>query len=74
MDAHLVQRLRIRARRRGEAGIDDVEAALALVDGEPFDQLRKGGYGWLLEGERHDLHLAAMIDDLRLILRLRRSA
>lgn len=73
MDAHLVQRLRDRARRRGEAGLDDVETALALVHGEPFDQLLKGGYGWLLEGERHDLHLTALVDDLRWILRLRRS-
>lgn len=73
-DADLLRRLRDRARRRGEAGLDDVETALSFVRGDPFDQLRKGGYGWLLEGDRHDLHLAATIDDLRLILRLRRSA
>lgn len=73
-DADLLRRLRDRARRRGEAGLDDVETALSLVRGDPFEQLRSGGYGWLLEGDRHDLHLAATIEDLRLILRLRRSA
>lgn len=74
VDADLVTRLRARARAAGADGHVDVSTALRLVDGDPFDQLRKGGYGWLLEGDRLDLHFEAMIEDLRLLRDLRQSA
>jgi len=74
VDAHLLTRLGARARSSGADGVGDVTTALNLVKGEPFEQLRKGGYGWLLEGDRLDLQLSAAIDDLRLIRELRESA
>ncbi|WP_193604819.1 LysM peptidoglycan-binding domain-containing protein [Nocardioides dongkuii] len=74
LDADLLRRLRARAQASGAEGVEDIAAALRLVEGEPFDQLRRGGYGWLLEGDRIDLHLTAAIDDLRLLQQLRESA
>lgn len=74
MDADLLRRLRARAQACGGEGAEDIAAALRLVEGEPFDQLRRGGYGWLLEGDRIDLHLTAAIEDLRLLHKLRESA
>lgn len=60
----LFVRLKIRAQQRGDAGIEDLIAALSLVTGEPFDRLRRGGYGWLLEGQRHDHIMVGAIHDV----------
>lgn len=59
----LFRRLRLRGQARGAAGIQDLVSALGLVVGQPLDQLRRGGYGWLLQGDRLDHHLGAAILD-----------
>jgi len=46
VDAELFRQLRCRAAVRGTAGLRDLQAALELVTGPPFDQ-RVAGYGWL---------------------------
>lgn len=63
VDADLFRRLRTRAASRGPEGLEDLVVGLSLVQGEPFDQLRRGGYGWLLEGDRLDHHMCASIAD-----------
>jgi len=60
----LFRRLRERAAARRSEGLSDLVTALSLVTGEPFDQLRRGGYGWLLEGQRHDHIMVSSIHDV----------
>ncbi len=62
-DAGLFKRLRLRGQARGPAGVEDLVAALRLVDGVPFDQLRPGGYGWLADAP-HDQYLTAGVVDV----------
>jgi hypothetical protein len=71
VDADLFRRLRTRAAARGSEGGDDLVLALSLVAGEPFEQLRRGGYGWLLEGDRLDHHMCAAIADVAHIVTTR---
>lgn len=64
VDADLFRRLRTRAQARGAAGIADLELALSLVRGLPFDGLRAEGGIWLTEGDRLDHILSAAIVDV----------
>jgi nucleoid-associated protein YgaU len=62
-DLDLFRRLRARGQSRGADGMADLVSALHLVSGEPFTDLRKDGWGWLLEGERLDhIMTAATVD------------
>ena len=74
IDHDLFVRLKIRAQRRGDGGLDDLVTALALVTGEPFDHLRRGGYGWLLEGQRHDHIIVGTIHDVAHVVATRAVA
>lgn len=63
-DLDLFRRLRARGQSRGAAGMADLVSALHLVSGEPFTDLRKDGWGWLLEGDRLDHIMTAAIVDV----------
>ena len=63
-DLDLFRRLRARGQSRGAEGMDDLVSALHLVSGEPFTDLRKDGWGWLLEGERLDHIMTTAIVDV----------
>ncbi|MBC9733842.1 LysM peptidoglycan-binding domain-containing protein [Nocardioides marmotae] len=63
-DLDLFRRLRARGQSRGSEGMADLISALHLVCGEPFTDLRKDGWGWLLEGERLDHIMTAAIVDV----------
>ncbi len=64
VDVDLFRRLRLRGESHGPAGIDDLERALQLITGRPFEKLRSGGWGWLLEGDRLDQHMVCAIADV----------
>jgi len=63
-DLDLFRRLRTRGQSRGADGIDDLIAALRLVSGEPFTDLRKDHWNWLLEGDRWDHIMTSAIVDV----------
>ncbi|WP_030485701.1 LysM peptidoglycan-binding domain-containing protein [Nocardioides aequoreus] len=63
-DLDLFRRLRARGQSRGAEGMADLISALHLVTGEPFTDLRKDGWGWLLEGDRLDHIMTAAIVDV----------
>jgi hypothetical protein len=74
VNADLFVRLKFRAQKRGDGGIEDLVTALSLVTGEPFDQLRRGGYEWLLQGQRHDHIMVGAIHDAAHVLATRAVA
>lgn len=57
-DWDLFRRLRARGTH------EDLVAALELVTGRPFDQLRPGGWNWLRQGHSHDQHAAHAVADV----------
>lgn len=65
VDADLFRRLRDRGQTRGDEGHEDFDAALRLVEGPPFSDLRETGWSWLLDAEsRDDEILACAIVDV----------
>jgi hypothetical protein len=55
VDADLFKRLHARGQARGgEEGIADLEAALELVAGEPYEGADAAGYGWLVDNPVHE--------------------
>lgn len=69
VDFDLFRRLRARGQARGSAGLADLQSALALVSGEPFDSLRERGWSWLLDGERlHESAASAVVDTAHIVV------
>lgn len=69
IDADLFRRLRVRGEARGGTqGIADLQTALRLVEGRPFDypleREAAGGWAWLVEGERLDKYMTGAIVDV----------
>ncbi|WP_404388836.1 LysM peptidoglycan-binding domain-containing protein [Humibacillus xanthopallidus] len=64
VDADLFRRLRVRGEARGPEGIEDLDAALRLVQGQPFSSLKEDRWYWLVEGDRIDQHLLCAIVDV----------
>jgi hypothetical protein len=66
-DAELFRRLRLRGVARAGEGISDLETALRLVAGPPFDQRRVGGYTWLADVPLDHEYTAMIVDVAHLV-------
>jgi len=64
VDLDLFRQLRARGESRGASGLTDLQQALGLVSGQPFDKLRPGGWTWMYEGDRIDQHAVRGIVDV----------
>lgn len=67
LDADLFRRLRLRGVARGSDGIEDLEAALRLVTGPPFDQRRADGYTWLADIQLDHEYTGMIVDVAHLV-------
>jgi len=67
VDADLFRRLRVRGVARGDAGIVDLQAALALVVGPPLQHRREEGYGWLVDTPLEHHYTASVVDTAHLV-------
>nr|WP_269810002.1 LysM peptidoglycan-binding domain-containing protein [Kineosporia rhizophila] len=66
-DAELFRRLRLRGVARGAPGLSDLERALTLVTGVPFEHRRPGGYSWLSDIPLDHEFSAMIIDTAHLV-------
>jgi hypothetical protein len=66
-DADLFRRLRLRGVARGAEGIADLEAAIHLVTGPPFEHRRPGGYAWLVDTPLHHEYTGMIVDVAHLV-------
>src|ERR1035437_250114 len=51
-------------RRARNERVNSPRPALTLVGGQPFDQLRTGGWSWRHEGDRLDQHMLCAVVDV----------
>src|ERR1035437_9492636 len=51
-------------RRARNDRVTSTGPALTLVGGQPFDQLRTGGWSWLHAGDRLDQHMLCAVVDV----------
>jgi len=65
-DADLFLRLRVRGQARGPRGIEDFMRALNLVNGRPYEDIRKRGGIWLSENREDQNLLVAIVDTAHL--------
>jgi hypothetical protein len=65
-DADLFRRLRVRGQARGPAGIEDFMAALSLVRGRPYEDIREKGGIWLSDHREDQNLLVAIVDTAHL--------
>jgi len=67
VDAELFRRLRLRGVARSDAGVVDLQQALALVVGPPLQHRRENGYGWLVDTPLEHQYTAAIVDTAHLV-------